>query len=366
MIILSYDKDKVKEQIELDDVFNLLDYFGAEPQMYTDYIICRTVCHNGISPGNDASMKLYYYEKTRLFHCYTHCGSFDIFELVQKVKNIEDLNTAVYFVVNFFNLQSQLDDEVDISDDNLEDWRIFRLYQEQKDIKINDNDIELPECDLSVIKYYPQLIINSWIKDNISKDVCDFANVRYDPLCGNILIPHFDINNRCVGIRQRTIIEEKEQYGKYKPWRNNGILYNHPLAFNLYGLNWAKDRIQEMQTAIVVESEKAALAYMTYFGTGNSICVATCGSSLSKYQFKLLKDCGCKEIVIAYDHDFKEYGTEESKRVEEKIAKIGNKYKSYMNISVLFDRENILNYKASPLDQGKDVFLYLFKNRIVL
>ena len=37
-----------------------------------------------------------------------------------------------------------------------------------------------------------------------------------------------------------------------------------------------------------------------------------------------------------------------------------------MNMSVVFDRENILGYKASPLDQGKDVFMYLFKNRIML
>ena len=118
--------------------------------------------------------------------------------------------------------------------------------------------------------------------------------------------------------------------------------------------------------AVVVESEKAVLQYLTYFGTGNSICVATCGSSLSKYQFNLLKDYGCKELVLAYDHDFETYGSKESYEVEKKIAKIGNKYKAYMNVSVLFDRENVLEYKSSPLDQGKDVFMYLFKNRIML
>jgi len=355
---LGYDKDKVKDSIEPEDVYNILEFFSADPEMYSDYIISRTICHNGIGEG---SKKLYYYFENKMFNCYTECGVFDIFELIEKVKNV-DLNQAINFVVNFLNLQ--IDDDSVTLEDTIEDWKIFNRYQEQKDVEINNNSIELPEYDLSIIRHYPQPIISSW--KNISKEVCDYADIHYDPIGGNILIPHFDENNRCVGIRQRTIIEELEQYGKYKPWRAHGQLYNHALGFNLYGLNWAKDRIVDIKTAIVVEGEKAVLNYMTYYGTGNNICVATCGSSLSKYQFKLLKDVGCKELVLAYDHDFTEYGSEESLKVEEKIAKIGNKYKPYMNISVLFDRENILDYKASPLDQGKDVFMYLFKNRIML
>ena len=356
---MGYDKAKVKESIEPENVYDILEYFGAEPEMYSDYIISRTICHNGIGEG---SKKLYYYFENSMFNCYTECGAFDIFELVEKVKNI-DLNSAIYFVVNFLNLQIDLDNDIDIKD-NQEDWKIFNRYKEQKDVIVNDNTIELPEYDISIIQHYPQPIISSW--SNISKEVCDFAQIHYDPLGGNILIPHFDQNDRCVGIRQRTIIQEQEKKGKYKPWRVHGELYNHALGFNLYGLNWAKERIGEIQTAVVTESEKSVLAYMSYYGTGNNICVATCGSSLSKYQFKLLKDAGCKEIVIAFDHDFDEYGSDESLKVEEKIAKIGNKYKPYMNMSVVFDRENILGYKASPLDQGKDVFMYLFKNRIML
>lgn len=363
---MSYDKDKVKEAIEPEDVYTLLEYFGADPEMFSDYIIARTICHNGINPDSSAGKKLYYYFNSNLFQCYSHCGTFDIFELIQKVKGTEDLNAAIYFVVNFFNLNSQLDEDIEFSNDNIEDWKFFKLCQEQKETEINDNKLVLPEFNLDIIKYYPQPIIDSWRKEFISKDVCNFAQIKYDPIGGNILIPHFDENDRCVGIRQRTVIQENEKYGKYKPWKHGKDLFNHPLGFNLYGLNWAKNRISEIETAVVVESEKAVLQYLTYFGTGNSICVATCGSSLSKYQFNLLKDYGCKELVLAYDHDFETYGSKESYEVEEKIAKIGNKYKAYMNVSVLFDRENVLEYKSSPLDQGKDVFIYLFKNRIML
>ena len=35
-------------------------------------------------------------------------------------------------------------------------------------------------------------------------------------------------------------------------------------------------------------------------------------------------------------------------------------------ISFMFDKHNLLPYKASPTDLGKDIFLKLFKERIFL
>lgn len=58
---MGYDKVKVKESIEPENVYDILEYFGAEPEMYSDYIISRTICHNGIGEG---SKKLYYYLRT--------------------------------------------------------------------------------------------------------------------------------------------------------------------------------------------------------------------------------------------------------------------------------------------------------------
>ena len=110
---MSYDKETVKEVIELEDIYNLLEFLNAEPQMYSNYIVARTICHNG------DTHKLYYYENTSLFKCYTGaCGSFDVFELIQKVQEV-DLNTSIYFIVNFFNLQHKIDeaDEESYSED---------------------------------------------------------------------------------------------------------------------------------------------------------------------------------------------------------------------------------------------------------
>ena len=359
---MSYSKEEVKEQLELEDVYALLEYFDAEPEMFDDYIVARTVCHGG------DSKKLYYYENTQLLHCFTQCqpSTFDIFELVQKIKHLDDLNAAIYFVVNFFNLQHQIS-EVD-EDYSTEDWKLFSRYEKTSGFSGNNNKVVLPEFDLNILKYYPRPKILNWEREGISKEICDYTGICYDPVGGNILIPHYDENNRAVGIRQRTLIQENEsKYGKYKPWRHGKQLFNHPLAFNLYGLNWAKDNIKNMEIAIVVESEKSVLKFLSYFGTKNNICVAVCGSSISKYQINLLLETGAKEIIVAFDKDFEETGSEDYWKVVKKLEGINKKFSSLCNISFLFDKENnMLGYKDSPLDCGPDKFLYLFRNRVII
>ena len=356
---MSYDKEIVKEQIELEDVYNLLDFFDAEPQMFNTYIIARTICHGG------DSHKLYYYENTQLFKCYSDsCGSFDIFELVQKVEDIKDLNAAVFYIVNFFNLQSKIDEvdedfDLDTSKYIAQVTKLAQLDGYKKDKVI------LPEFPIDMLDHYPQPEILDWTKEGISHEVCNYMGIKYDPVNGNILIPHYDEDSRLVGIRQRTLVQEQEVYGKYRPARIQGQLCNHPLAFNLYGFNQAKPHIKQAQLAIIVEGEKSVLQYMSYFGTKSNICVAVCGSSISQYQFQLLLDAGVKEIVLGFDKDFQEMRGKEYNDVVKKIDNIYNKYKNRITISVLFDKWSLLGYKNSPLDCGKEAFLYLWRNRIM-
>ena len=48
----------IKNGLSIDQVTDLLNTFGANPQMKNDIIVAQTVCHGG------HSHKLYYYEKT--------------------------------------------------------------------------------------------------------------------------------------------------------------------------------------------------------------------------------------------------------------------------------------------------------------
>lgn len=111
--------------------------------------------------------------------------------------------------------------------------------------------------------------------------------------------------------------------------------------------------------------EKSSLLYRSYFGIENDITVACCGSSLSSYQMQLLIEDGAEEIIIAFDRQFQEINDKEFQRLKRKLLQIGSKYKSFVNISFIFDKNMITDYKSSPIDEGPEKFLQLFKNRIV-
>lgn len=356
---MSYDKYQVKEALELEDVFSILESLQAEPEMHDDYITALTICHGG------DSRKLYYYDNTKLLRCYSgSCGSMDIFELIQKVKGF-DLNEAVYYVVQFFNLQYRLE-EVDESD-TTEDWKILRKWQELSAIKINYDKVVLPEFDRGILKHYPQPRIKAWEKEHISKEVCDFFDIRYDPINGGILIPHVDEDNRLIGIRERTLVQENEVYGKYRPWKHGPDMFNHPLAFNLYGYYQAKDNIRSSGVAIVMESEKSVLQLCNYLGLANNIGVAMCGSSLSKYQLQMLLDAGANEICIGFDADYENLYDNDWKQFIDKMEKFYFKYNGYVNISFLVDKTGKeLGYKNSPTDCGKETFMKLWRDRVFL
>ena len=84
-----YNKDEIKESLSIEQVFDFLSEFGGEPQIRGNIIVSKTICHNHKGEG---SHKLYYYDNTKLFKCYTNCDStFDIFELMLKIRKNEGL-----------------------------------------------------------------------------------------------------------------------------------------------------------------------------------------------------------------------------------------------------------------------------------
>ena len=368
--MLIFDKNEVKSNLNLDDIFNLLQEWGGDPEYSNFGILSATICHN--APG-DGSRKLYYYENSGLFKCYTGCANdvFDIFELAIKVFEIQhnkeiDLNDAVRYIAAKHGFGGRLEDS---EDTDLEDWEILSNYDRIQSIEINDKkNIILKEYDKVILdRFNYQLKITPWLNENISQEVLDRARIGYYPGGDQITIPHFDINNRFIGLRGRTLCaDEAEIYGKYRPLKINKLLYNHPLGMNLYNLNNSKDNIKTIKKAIVFESEKSTLKYATYFGMENDISVACCGFSISTYQIQLLMDCGAEEIIVAFDRQFKEIGDDEFKKLKANILKLHNKNKNYVKMSFIFDKNKITNYKDSPIDESKEKFLQLFKERIIL
>lgn len=370
--MIDFNKDEIKELINEDFVYDLLADWGGEPQIFDFGIISSTICHN---PPGVGSRKLYYYFNSNLFHCFTGCEepSFDIFDIVIKLFEIQknqkiDLNNAVRYIANRlgYNGTYSLED----TQDDLIDWKILDNYDRIQSIvseKKNQNII-LKEYDSVILdRFNYTLRIQPWLDEGITQEVIDNSLIGFYPGGDQITIPHFDINGRLIGLRGRSLCaSESELFGKYRPLKVNNQLYNHPLGFNLYNLNNSKNNINTLSKAIVFESEKSALKYASYFGIENDISVACCGFNLSLYQVELLLNNNAKEIVIAFDRDFGEKGDDVFKKQVKYLKSLHKKYHNDVLISFIFDKQMKLSTKDSPIDQGKELFLELFKERIIL
>ena len=359
---------EIKQYINPAHIISLLEELGGDPKYLNDNtIISRTVCHNG------DSKKLYYYIATKTFHCYTNCGTFDIFQLIRKVFNME-FTQSVYYIINKFNIPiaSYEESSFSLSYSHMrkveeEYFKSKQIIRDKVDEGFSKGYVALKEFDDNILSRFMYPIIKPWEREGIDRTVIERAKIGYYPGGGQITIPHFDKDNRLVGIRGRQLgAEEAEMFGKYRPLYINKVLYNHPLGFNLYNLNNAQENIKKIQKAFVFESEKSTLLYQTYFGKDNDISVACCGSSLSDYQVQLLIDAGAREIIVAFDRQFQELEDEEFKRLVRKLTALNKRYKKIVGISFIFDKNKITAYKSSPIDEGPTKFLELYKERIIL
>lgn len=364
----NYDKNEVKESLTLENVYQLLSEWGGEPQYTSFGILSATICHN--LPGR-GSKKLYYYASNRVFHCYTDCGSMDIFDLFMKISALQygkecDLNTAVRYIAQKFSIKGTEEEFSNF----VKDKSIWDEYERIQQIKLPAREIVLKEYDASILEHLNYKVhIMPWLLEGISQQTIEEAKIGYYAGGMQITIPHYDVNNRFIGLRGRTLSkEDAERFGKYRPVTLGGQLYNHPLGMNLYNLNRSKENIKFFGKAIVFEGEKSTLLYRScqMEPSRYDISVATCGSNLSYYQFELLRQAGAKEIVIAYDRQFQKRYDKEYRKWKEHLQSIQKRYNNEITISYILDDGLLTGYKDSPIDKGIDIFNCLYRKRIFM
>lgn len=344
------DYEQIVKDLKDEEVIRLMYELGADRHEETDnYIIFPTICHN--ENATEASMKLYYYKDTHLLYCYTEDGPMSIYKFLEnyyKTRNIEyNWGQDILKVVFQCSAATELTTKETIFKQSLKD-----KYRKRQSIQLAAYSPNVLE---SFVKQYPI----EWLEDNISAGAMDKYNIRYSISQNKIIIPHYDTNNRLVGIRGRALNESEIAYAKYAPVKIEDIVYKHKLSLNLYGLNHNWENIKELGICYIAESEKAVLQ-SELFGEKNCT-VAICGSSLNIYQIKLLmQHCQPKEIVLCLD---KEELPGEDKYFY-KLWDMCSKYKLYTNMSFIYDRENLLNLKDSPFDRGRNIFNKLLEKRV--
>lgn len=340
---------EIVEQLDDNKVKAMLDKLDIPYQDKGNYLLMPTVCHH--SSIDDASWKLYYYKNTHIFNCYTEDGAMSIFTFLKHYYESRDI--AYDWFVDIYELVRGC--SYFTEDKSSTAYRSIRDNYENFKTRH-----ELPEYPPSVldsfIKYYPI----EWLKDNISKEAMDKFNIRYSISQNKIIIPHYDVRGRLIGIRGRALNKEDiEQWGKYAPIQLEGKWYSHPLSLNLYGLNKTKENIKNSGIAFIGEAEKFVLQCESFHAPNRS--AAVCGSRLNKYALDILiRTCHPHEIVICFDK-------EELPNKEDyfnKLYEMCKKYKVYANFSFIYDKEHLLDLKDSPTDKGEDIFNRLITTRV--
>ena len=321
------DFKQIRRNITTNQILEIMMRWGVDN--YEDrgnLIVFPTVCHNSLD--DQASMKLYYYDNSKLFHCYTECDeSFDIFELGIRIAFNQGKEKQLFDVV---------DDIVNIIDYTLPSSFEQPSYKAPlKPIVENNYNITLKKYEDRILNYFKTDSILLWENEGIKKNILKQFEIGFYKMQNKITIPHRDLFGNLVGIRGRALNYADIEKGKYMPLFVNGIMYSHPLSFNLYGMFQNIDAIKKYKTAYIFEGEKSVLLSNSYYGK-ESLAVASCGSTINKFQIMMLiKYLGVRDIVICFDRQFET--SQEEEKYFYKLNNLGLKYKNYVNIDFIFD-----------------------------
>lgn len=335
--------------LSTENIIELMKQLGAEDYIEKEnYIQFQTICHN--ENAEEASHKLYYYKESKLFVCYTECGTMSIFQFL---KNFYETRNIPY---NWYNDIYQLVAKYS----TYKRINNFQIHLEKIGEKYLKNEVPaLPIYNPTVLQTFTKFYAPEWLQEGITKETMDKFNILYSIGQNKIIIPHYNIDGQLVGIRGRALNQnEIEQYGKYMPVQVEQKWYTHPLSLNLYGLNITKEQIKKSKVCYLFEGEKSVMI-MDSFSMPN--CgVAVCGSNFNKYQLKILmKECHPQEIIICFDNEEKG-----DKKYFNKLYEIGKKYSNYCNFSFIYDRQGLTDKKDSPVDKGEEIFKKLLEKRV--
>lgn len=342
--------EDVKDILTINDIYDLMVELDASPNKKGNQILCRTICHGG------HKHKLTYIEEKKIFRCWTDCGCFyDIFSLVGKVFNM-DFPSSFKYICNKFNINYLGNFE----HGELVDTAFIKKFKKKEQENILN---EIPKQYLN--SYYKGLYSNDWVKDGISVETMIKFNILFSINENKIIIPHFDVDNRLLGVRGRALNKDEVDRGKkYMPvYHRKGGVLKFPTGGNLFGININKQKIMDTKKVILVEAEKGVMQLdsMNFYIPG----VALSGSNMSDEQLKLLLNLNVEEVIVALDKEFENEDEEEFYK-EKILSSVINKMLPYFRVSVIWDYNNRTHLKDSPTDYGYETFYKLFTERIFI
>lgn len=355
---------ELRQELTDELLKGVLAQFNVQPVDENDsMIIFPTCCHN----LDGGSPKLYYYKDTRLFHCFTECGStFDIFTLLKKMMALRGKEITLVQAIELCDLDisNYQDQGKDLFADCTTDIQYMQRMNGTYIRKIDE--LNFKTYDKNILKRYSfdYLGLMPWIEEGISVEALQKFNIKYDNYNHAIIIPNFDYSGELIGVRARYFRPEDVLKGKYRPVFNNGVLYNHPTGKTFYGIYENKQNIERKHMCVIFEGEKSVLRYGSIYGGANNIALATLGQNITKDHIQYLLKMKVTHIILAYDTDYEDY--EQLHEIENKYIQKAKILSPYFNVSILMDYDFLLPHKSSPIDGGKEIFERILKNRRII
>ena len=361
------DLNSLNERITVEDVKVIMEMLDADFSQETDTEIkYRTICHGG------NKHKLYFYKESMSFYCYSECGRIgSIFDLVKIVKEFDSIYTSAEWICNKLGISTFKEGsfgDTSIDTPRIDDWNYINFLKRKQNKQTKSNGFEI--LDDKILNMFQNFHSTEWLQEGITHEVMKVFEIGYSSWQERITIPHRDKDCNLIGIRGRANSDYAMNFGKYVPMITGNIngkqYYAHDLGKNLYGLHLNKSCIERKRKLMLVESEKAVMQCASFFGVENNFSLAICGSNLTKTQIELILQLKPLEVIVGLDKQFIELDDDECKQWQKKILeKFVKPLSPYTKVSVIWDDDNLLEYKNSPTDKGKETFLKLFENRQV-
>ena len=355
--------NKILDMITTSDIVQLVSKFGIPEtsiRYYNNQLIMPTGCHNEII--GTAKHKLYYYEDSKKFHCYTCCGSMNPFEFVVQAYRTRGIK---YSLSNAAIIIERIIKE------RLRDG--FAVVTPPSNVK---KEIE-EDWHKSLTEYNPSIMncfsrnkkyLKVWEKEGISFDAMDKFGIKFDMIRNRMVIPIYDDKGVFVGAKVRNFNQEDIENGrKYMPLIHNNEIYTYDKGKILYGLNFNKKNIKNAKRAIIFESEKSTILYESLYVGNKAVSIG--GSNVSIYQTELLKQYKVETVVLALDNDYSllpnENGEYDKYFGLYKMLKEANKLDAKgFNVEIVYDWEqSFLENKDAPIDKGREIWNKLYRNR---
>ena len=339
-----------------------------------EYMIWSSICHH--KSADSHKKKLYMKISNNTFYCYSCSNSFNLYTLIIARKELlgEECNfpQALQYVCDVCDIpydKTSIEPTKVKKKEEIFDWmNVLGKY-----IKNSNRNTENKIYDKSVLKLLDKIYHDSFISDNIPIEVQEKYGIRFYKYGQSICIPIYDEDANFIGVHCRQLLPHIVDAGfKYLPLKIlNGTEYNFSTNNVLYGLNVNKINIQNKKTAILVESPKSVMQLETILPM--NISCALFGMNCSKVKRDILLKMGVTHIVIALDKQYhnayetNENGervkTQEFEKYEKTIFKIRDLFVGFCSVYVMYDDINLLNYKDSPSDRGKETWDRMYNEK---